>query len=530
MRTHRISFALLGLLTLCLGSAVVACSGDDGGGDQATPDGGPGDTGAGAADSGADVSSLHGDDAGDAAAEASPSGDDGGNDTDDGGPDAADGGPDASPAATLLLPGDVNIFGITPEDMVVYIDANGELGAVSVAGGSPETIGSDALGMGGGLAGSLLWWNTLAVAGGDAGCSGALSLHTWSAALGATTLPSPAYGYIANVSPDGSKIAYLAPFGDCSASVGVTVANTDGTGAPISLPMTWPNSLVTIGFPTAVLTFGSNGALLMSNTSSQITADVFVGASYATHTVSLGSLTTNATMDPSGAWLWATNLGGGQLVRTSDGAVMLTDASATQGAFDASGTYLFTTDADGKMSRVTLSNLATSITVAPSGSGGPLVFAPNGGAVAYLAGLSDAGMPTGPIEIVSVGAGGAVSAPVALAATNSGDWAWFLDDARWVAWTEVEVSSGLASESVGGGPVQTLLPQQVVQSVTAVRSSLVVAVTGATNAMSLVDVTGATPPRLLSTATSGNVAVSPSGGFVAFTNASPNGLYVAGTF
>jgi len=182
-----------------IGGAIVACSGDN-----TQNDGGPGDG---------------------SVADVKP----------DKTPPPSDGGTDApivTPAGTELAASDqVQIFGITTDDDVIYADTTaGGLYAVAAGGGTPTKIGapsSYAVGVSGHLV--FVWANL------TSNEVGALSVWKHGGTLTAVTTNSAPNGGFAS-STDGTHIMYTANANTAGAVGDIVGANADGTA---------PNSLVT---------------------------------------------------------------------------------------------------------------------------------------------------------------------------------------------------------------------------------------------------------------------------------------------
>jgi len=432
---------------------------------------------------------------------------------------------DANPAVTRLVSFDadaVDLLGMTSDYQTVYV-VGSTLYAVTLDG-TVTTIVDDPLfatfNYSSGFQRTAFWW--LSAQG--------TTLNVWTAASGVATFASSTANsdQFPVVNASSTQIAYVGPAPDGSVWGLPTVANLDGSGTPVTLPV----AAQTAACGVQSLAFGSNGALGVNFASDCGMLNVFSGPSFASVlAVPLGQ------MAPSGAYAWVTaSTDGAKLVQTSDGGTVYTDPSAGQVIFDSSGTYLLTIGNDGSAKRVTLAYPPTSISVLPSGS---IVTDPNTTSRAVYRVSSDDGAllygctqaTTGYCLVATDGAG----VPVALDTPQLGQF-WFTTDSSTLLWGDAQELGTLYAIPVAGGSIATVAQNLV--NVVPVRGTRVVVETedgglsvsaGDHPAASLMDVTGQTPTTLLSPAIlTGGLAPSPDGAFVAVTSLSPVALYAVG--
>jgi hypothetical protein len=203
-----------------------------------------------------------------------------------------------------------------------------------------------------------------------------------------------------------------------------------------------------------------------------------------------------------------------QLVRTSDGSVVFTDATALprygqQGfltqypLFDPTSSTLFYTAADGVKELVIASKTVTSL----AGTSGMTVMgvAPNGDAVLCFRTEEDGGFA---FYLVATGA----TASTFAVPVTSGDTFGFLADSTFI-WIS---GSTLFAQPVPGGPtVTTSLPRDL----QFIGGSQIVTTASPGSSAYVVDMEGKLPNFELSPTPEGTVATRPRGGLVAYSSA-----------
>jgi hypothetical protein len=419
----------LGSVLLPLLAALAACSAGDGdgpasGADAAANDAGAGDTSPGDEKRDAGDASTSSRDAGDAtttspdAADATPRDDASDASTfpdgeahDTGTIDANDAG--TPPTGTLLVPGAVDLRGITSDGYVVYIEgaaikamplAGG--GAVTLTGRTNRPVYADK-----DRPGVVLMKDGK----GTHGVPPSIGVYAWTAANGLREIAPAGWAESARaLSPDGSLVAYEA--GDRLSSF--AVGKTDGSSS-VTLQSLDHYS----GCPSA--SFTSNGTLLLSHCEApqdgggySYILSAFVGPTF---TQTLSVLGANEyQVDPSGRWLWP----GNKLYEVKTGAVVFSDPAARgDGVFDASGEHLFYVRSDGSLTEVA--------TAAPT----PTVLLPSGCLEIY--GLSPDGTeilcrtqgPNNSVAIVGV-ATGTAAPPWPIFTAGAAPYLQFTTDSR----------------------------------------------------------------------------------------------------
>ena len=127
------------------------------------------------------------------------------------------------PSGTQLVQGSITLIGVTSDNYAVYEnDAMGTLNVISLAGGTPTTIGTvdDRVVLSGPTV--VFWTGSLRVA----------ALSVWTAANGvkAIAMTSNAFANTVAVSPDGTRILYFDEVDMARTSGTLFISGTDGTG------------------------------------------------------------------------------------------------------------------------------------------------------------------------------------------------------------------------------------------------------------------------------------------------------------
>lgn len=500
----------LAILSAAAG-ALAACSGDDSdapivaGDDGGTDASGHGDTGAPHADGGVDAGGNE--DAGvtSDAGDSGSAGDDAG-DASDGG-DAGDGGgaTDAGDGGTAsLVPGASILYGVLPDDTIVYADATG-IWELRPFDATPIEIAPAPTYVK--IVGSIVL--LLSPLADDGGCAGAMRLRTWTPSRGATEITS-LYEGGATASPDGATIAYTTLDATCTTR-SLYVANADGS-SPRALSEGWTSG--------AELTFGSNGTLVAQYGNR---AEIYSGAGL-THEV---TLSTEVVLSPSGAWAIAFARVDGDierhLLRTSDGSVVATLSNVMQGIFDPTSASAIFERYDGTLVRIGTADPTYAKTELPGAydvSGSPLAqtlaFSPDGRWCAYRGVVNDAdanyGIYVAPLD-------GSATTTLALADVNPRA---FSADSKYTIALSTTSSPVVieAAPSAGGATIALTGATTVIP----VRGSLVLT-SSSSAALSLVDLSGAVPTRVVGASATSQIAIAPSGSFAAYI--ATDGLRVA---
>jgi hypothetical protein len=463
-------------------------------------------------------------DSGDAGADAEP-----GDATD--AADAADAGP-FERASLRLGPGS-EVIGVTSDDYVIYwiagdagagYSAKGTLAAISTTGADPRILSTTANGTRSTdgarfavVAGSTVVW--LDSAGLDAGTCNELgfAIWSWSSAQGKSLVaPFTAGAELTRVGPtgtmipgqvavsaDGSQVAYPSV---CTwpSLTAVAIAPTSGKGAPL----------------TAALSPGPNYAnLSLDGTTVTVDEDFSMDGGGSRQVVFGGnplaltiSNANDCTTDPTGTWVWEpASAGGMELVRASDGSVVFTDpgasslktANSASVSFDAAGSNLFYTSAEG-VKHIALAAPTTAATLAGTSGvcGEALVVAPNGESLVCITARGDGG------STYTVVTTGATPSTFTLPATTG--YVGFLPDS-----TLIWQNDGLFAAPVLGGPVTTVATSA--QDYAAIGGSqVVVEIMQPSRRELVVDATGKLPTFQLNPTPETRIFAPQGGGVVAY--------------